>query len=60
MFLLLHNLKTGKPTLINSQHVDEISAHNSGTGTQIWSTKPGNNGWHVRESFDEIKKMMGR
>lgn len=57
MFLRLTNANTGKISLYNLAHVDEISPHPDG-GSILWSTKAGIRCWNVREPLEKIEQLF--
>ena len=57
MFLRLTNAKTGKVSLYNLMHVDEISTHPDG-GSILWSTKAGIRCWQVAEPLEKIEQFF--
>lgn len=57
MFLRLTNAKTGKISLYNLMHVDEISTNPEG-GSILWSTKAGIRCWHVKEPLEKIENFF--
>jgi hypothetical protein len=58
MFLRLTNAKTGRVSLYNLMHVDEISVDPVSGQTILWSTKPGIIAWRVKESLEQIEQFF--
>jgi len=58
MFIELTNFVSGKEFLINLEYIDEISTHESGNGSMLWSTKQGIKGYHVKQDVDSIKHLL--